>query len=496
MTSPEESIRLNALDHLPPANYSHSILYLSLNSGSSPKQAFEVLHRGLLRTFEQLPWLSGKVQPVSPDDTASLEVRYSSTQAFEDKGPYQLKYHELGDDVSYEELRESAFHPTTFPDESLTWAPFVPDVKNGTEVFVAQANFLPGACLLASAMCHVVGDGVAVNAVIKIWSENCERFQLGLAAETLQADLSNHDLLDQLYASEGSGRPKSDIPPDTWRLLGLAPPDQEASSTEARASNGSNPQARKSHKPELKACLFYMPSEKVTALRADCRRATNDADLSFNDVICALIWRSLLRTRLGAREAAGVVSEQDDVEEARLDLPFDVRAYFPEMMPPAYLGNFTMINQVLQPLALLTAPRSSSESVSSIGSVAQAIRKMAGGVTKERLLDAYRLVKSRTGGERSLTLDNLRVDGNGLIITSFVTFATNSVTFGAGPFGNGGRPDAMRSMMGAISKVFRYCAILPRMSNGGVEFVATVSDDEMELLEKDDEFNRYAMFVS
>lgn len=496
MTSAEGSIRLNALDHLPPANYSHSILYLSLSSGTSPKQAFEVLQQGLLRTFEQLPWLSGKVQPVSPDDTASLEIRYSSTEAFQYNEPYQLKYHELGDDVPYEELRESAFHPTAFPDESLTWAPFVPDVKNGTEVFVSQANFLPGACLLASAMCHVVGDGVAVNAVLKIWSENCERLQLGLAAETLPAELSNHDLLDQLYASEGSGRSECDISPDTWRLLGLAPPDQEASGAEARVSNGSDPPAKRSHKPELKACLFYISSENVTALRADCQHAANDSDLSFNDVICALIWRSLLRARVGARKAAGAVSAQVDIEEARLDLPFDVRAYFPEVMPPAYLGNFTMINQVLQPLALLTAPRLPSESLSSIASVAQAIRKAAGGVTKEKLLDAYQLVKSRTGGERSLTLDNLCVDGNGLIITSFVTFATDSVTFGAGTFGNGGRPDAMRSMMGAISKVFRYCAILPRKSSGGVEFIATVSDDEMELLEKDDEFNGYAMFVS
>lgn len=476
-------MHLNALDHLPHANYSHGVLYLSLSSQTTPKHAFHALQEGLRRTFKQLPWLSGKVQPISPGNSSSLEVRYQPFHE-EYQSLYQLRYNELGDDIPYEELREIGFHPTVFADESLTWAPFLPDIKNGTEVFVAQANFFPNACLLASALCHVVGDGVAMNAVLKIWGAECERLQLGLSSETLPAQTYDHHVLDRIYKDLGSGRSVTEIHPDTWRLLGLAPPSL---TTLSGVSNGQS-LTRQVYKPELRACLFYISSANVTSLREDCRRELSSSDVSFNDTICALIWRSLMRARIGAREAADIDIQID--EDARLDLPFDARTYFPEHIALEYFGNFTMINQIIRPISFLTSPSTS------IPSVAKAIRQVANEVTKTKIMDAYRLVKTRTGEEKSLTLDNLKVEGNGLIITSLVTFATDSISFGSSAFGNGGGPDAMRPMIGAISKVFRYCAILPRKRNGGVEFVATVSDDELDLLVQNDEFNKYCMLVS
>jgi hypothetical protein len=40
-----------------------------------------------------------------------------------------------------------------FEDSELIWAPFMPDINTGPEVFVAQANFIPGGCILTSGMC-------------------------------------------------------------------------------------------------------------------------------------------------------------------------------------------------------------------------------------------------------------------------------------------------------------------------------------------------------
>ncbi|KAI0469941.1 hypothetical protein GGR56DRAFT_661312 [Xylariaceae sp. FL0804] len=483
MPCKEQIMQLNPLDHLPPANYSHFLLYMSLSYDTSPSRAFNILQEGLRRTFIQLPWLSGKVQPVSPEDPACLEVRYNPTYAMEDI-PYHFKYNELGADVSYEELRELAFHPTIFADESLTWAPFLPDVKKGTEVFVAQANFVPGACIIASAMNHVVGDGLAVNAVFRVWGDNCDKSQqLGVPIESLPREISDHSLLDRVYAECGSGRSADKVSPDTWRLLGLSPPTKcdLAVKTKSSFNKGKTP------KPELRACQFYISSANIAALRKDCQKELNDTDISFNDVVCAMIWRGLLQARLAARDGVDIGQLDGD---ARLDLPFDARVYFPRSIPPDYLGNFTMINQVLCTLSFLVAPSTS------IAEVARAIRKSAGEVTPERVMDAYCLVKTRTGEERSLTLDNLRVDGDGLIITSFATFGTDQIGFGEATFGNGGRPDAIRSMMGAISSSFRYCAIMPRKSHGGIEFVATLSDEEMALLMRNTEFTKYSMFLS
>ncbi|KAK9432886.1 hypothetical protein V1505DRAFT_353331 [Lipomyces doorenjongii] len=44
--------------------------------------------------------------------------------------------------------------------------------------------------------------------------------------------------------------------------------------------------------------------------------------------------------------------------------------------------------------------------------------------------------------------------------------------------------------------VFRYAIIPPRKSNGGVEFAANLFDTEMDVMMEDDEFNKYAMFVT
>jgi hypothetical protein len=505
MASAQRCISLNALDHLPPPNYANAILYLRLNSNVSPKSAFEVLQEGLHRTFIQLPWLSGKVHPVSPTQPGSLEIRYDSVSS-DGPRPYQLKYNELDDSISYEELRESAFHPTTFADESLTWAPFLPDVQNGTEVFVAQANFLPGVCLLTAALCHAAADGTGVNNVVKIWGDNCNDVQLGKALQAkMPAEIYDHDLLDRVWSQEGSPKSIQEIPEETWRLLGLEPPSQtvaHAAVNGSKTTDNSPSPCNGNPKQEMKACIFYVPPANISMLRDDCIKDAGGIDISMNDAICALIWRGLLRSRLAARRARtgnyphpngatnGDSDNPDDDTETRLDLPFDVRPYFPQSVPLNYLGNFTMINQVLLPVSSLIAPSTP------IGSVVRTIRQVVDQVTSTRLMDAYSLARTLQGRERRLTLNNLRVHGNGLIITSLIAFPLGSMCFGETIFGNWGRPEALRSVMGAINKVFRYCAIMPRKNHGGVEFIANLFDDELDLLMEDEEFNKYAMFMA
>lgn len=499
MTSKPIHIALNALDHLPPPNYPNAILYLPLKANVSPKEVFNVLQEGLHRTFVQLPWLDGKVYPISPISPYAprvLEIRYHSITP-DGPRPHQLRFNELESSETYEELQESAFHPAAFEDETLTWAPFLPDVTNGTEVFVAQANFMPGACILTAAICHAASDGMGVISVLKIWADNCKDVQLGNVPQMTQPlEISDRDLLERTCAEEGTGRSVQQIPPETWRLLGLEAPSHanppEAMNGQHQAKHTPAPDANGAQRV-MKPYIFYMSPANVTALRDECMKELGKTQISINDAICALVWRCLLKSRTtarGATDANAVNGDRpayaDDIE-ARLDLPFDVRPYFSQSLPSNYLGNFTMINQALLPLSYLVAPSTS------VGSVARTIRQVASEVTTASLMDAYTLVKTiRTG----LKLQNLKVDGNGLMITSLLAFPIAEVCFGETVFGNGGNPEAVRTLMGAINKVFRYCVILPRKSHGGVEFVANLFDKEMDLLMEDEEFGKYAMFVA
>ncbi|KAI1502212.1 hypothetical protein F5X99DRAFT_380218 [Biscogniauxia marginata] len=499
MDSKPIHLALNSLDHLPPPNYANAILYLRLKANVNPEEAFDVLRKGLHRTFVQLPWLSGKVHPTSTSTTGALEIRYYPI-THDRSQPYQLKFNELDSSVTYEELRESSFHPSTFEDEELTWVPFLPNLSNGTEVFVAQANFLPGACILTAAICHAASDGMGVNSVLKIWADNCQDVQLGNALKTEELpEISDHNVLEQIWSKEGAGKSAEQIPPETWRLLGLEAPGDPNSRAPINglqeAEHAPAPEAASS-RGEMKAYIFYISPANVKALRDECIKDPGATDVSVNDVICALVWRSLLKSRTAAKMALDGKATNigrttgDDDAIVRLDLPFDVRPYFPEVVPPNYLGNFTMINQVLVPLSYLVAPSTN------FGPIARMLRQVAGKVTTATLMDAYTLVKTLVGRDRGLKLQNLKVDGNGLMITSLLAFELAEVCFGERVFGNGGKPEAMRTLMGAINKAFRYCAILPRKSHGGVEFVANLFDDEMDLLMEDGEFSRYAMLVA
>ena len=494
-------VDLNALDHLPPPNYSNVILYLPLRADVTAETAFKHLQQGLHRTFVQLPWLDGKVYPVSshPQDRPRLlEIRHGEVQE-NSPLPQQLKFNELKSSETYEDLRETAFHPATFEDEALTWAPFLPDVTDGAEVVVAQANFLPGACILTAAVSHASSDGMALFSVLKIWADNCRDLQLGILSQKVRPpEISDRSLLERICNSEGTGRPVEQITPETWRLLGREPP-RTAEPAAGAATNGL-PQPRPPPPPvssgsgrSLQPYIFYISPTKVTALRDECKKETGAIDVSVNDVICALVWRGLLKARTAAQGSKNESQVNGDSAadagniEARLDLPFDARPYFSQSLPLNYLGNFTMINQTLLPLSELVAPSTS------LGSVAGKIRQVAAGVTPTQLMDAYTLVKTI---EEELKLENLKVDGTGLMITSLLAVPMTEICFGETVFGNGGKPEAIRTLMGAINKVFRYCVILPKKSHGGVELIANLFEEEMDLLMEDAEFGQYAMFVA
>ncbi|KAI1395413.1 hypothetical protein F4819DRAFT_478522 [Hypoxylon fuscum] len=492
MASKTIHVALNSLDHLPPPVYANAILYLPLKVNVSAKEAFEFLREGLHRTFVQLPWLSGKVHRISTTGTGALEMRHHPVN-LDGPRPYQLKFNELDSLDTYEDLRETAFHPSTYEDEALTWAPFLADLTNGAEVFVAQANFMPGACILTAAICHVISDATGLNGIFKIWADNCHDMQLGNPLHWDQfAEISDHSLLEQVWTKEGAGRAAQEFPPETWRLLGLEAPsdsrslvDEEVKQKTEHASASDSAALR----GDMKACIFYMSPKNTKALRNECNKSSDTADVSMNDAICALAWRCFLRSRAAASSTNGVNGTDTtdaDGAQVRLDLPFDVRPYFPHMVPPNYLGNFTMIHQFL-------LSRSRLLSRASLGEVARMFRQAASEITTYRVMDAYTLVKTVTN---ALELQNLKVDGNGLMITSLLGLELSEVCFGDGVFGNGGKPEAMRTLMGAINKSFRYCAILPRKSHGGVELVANLFDDELDVLLEDEEFGHYAVFVA
>ncbi|KAL9112784.1 MAG: hypothetical protein Q9227_003087 [Pyrenula ochraceoflavens] len=539
MASDLQHMPLNAIDHMPPPNYSNAILYLPLKSGASAKEAFKFLQHGLQATFDQMPWLAGKIYPVSPDTPnyrpGLLEVRYRQREHDDEPPPlHQFKFKELDTEITYDELRETGFHPEAFDDATLTWAKYIPDVTQGADIVVAQANSITGGLLITLATCHVACDGVGTINVTRMWSKNCRELQLNRGSQIRQAlivpEISDHSLLERKCAAQEGGheRPLEEYPPEAWRLLNLEPPstitDEETPSAKSAVKSIAKEKLMKSY-------VLYISPANVTALREDCMKdlSTSTLDLSINDVICALIWRSLLKSRIAARAAppsrSSASPETPDSNssspaspynttsinnahaqpQARLDLPFDARPYLSHLtIPPDYMGNFTMINQALLPLSTLISPSTP------LSTIALAIRSSACRITAPLLMQAYALLRQlfREGAPSMKLHRTLAVGGTGLMITSLVAFPLGEVCFegdedkgggggGGGEFfRNAGRPEAMRTLMGAVNQIFRYGAVMPRKGFGGVEFVVNAYEDEMEILMEDEELSRYAVFVA
>lgn len=496
MASETTHITLTPIDHAPPGNYTCSLNYLPLKPGVSFAQAFEVLQKGLQATFVQLPWLSGRVWPQSSDAPGwrqgQREIRYNAKDIRE-RSQHQFKYHELQSELSYSEIKESAFPLDAFDDESLISVPFMPDINTGPDVFVAQANFIPGACLLTACGHHSATDGGGVSAITKLWADNCKALQSHRSEQAVippGPENSDRTVLEQIWSKEWKGTYPVD--PERWRVLGLDPPGLKSENDKLDL------QCQESKDGQIsKSAIFYISPANFIALQKDCRQDIgsetihSDSDLGISgiDAICALMWRFLLKVRVTAAK-----SLDDSVEEngnsdavARLDLLVNGRNDFSPSLPNPYLGNLTVVNQCFMPRSVLTS------SDVSLGTVARTIRRYAKSVNPSSLLDAYTLARDLPDFGK-LVLRNSAIDGSSMVLSPLLMMPP--LEFGNGVFDNGGKPDATRMLTRAMNAFTRTGFVLPKLANGGVEFVVNLFEEELELLLEDEEFGKYAVFLS
>lgn len=445
----------------------------------------------------RLSWLSGKVCAQSPDTPGwrpgQAEIRYNPVIAINDPWPHQLKFKELSDDydISYDDLKDSGIPVDAFRDEDLVWCPsFFADADQNPDVFVAQANFIPGCCIITAAVCHLASDQTAFTQIFKLWADNCSALQRQSSRIIeLPAESSDRDLIEELWAQKCKIKDADKVDPTTWMSVGLVPGDMEHDPPEMSHSV----QQEKAPKI-LKASVFYVSPAKFTELQQEtAQKAGNASGISGNDALCALIWRCLLRARLAARKANSEDSEEDDI--AHLAMVGDARPNFASGLPPTFLGNITYLARSSLPVSTLTSHNSSS----SIGNVAATIRSNVENIDSTKLLDIYTLLRSMPDFDRFGKWKRAHapsIYGLDMEITSMIPFPLASICFGDVIFGNKGMLEAMRPLMDGINQFTYLCLVLPRNRNGGVEFVANMSDQEKEFLLEDEEFGRYVMALN
>ncbi|KAL7625999.1 hypothetical protein AAE478_002768 [Parahypoxylon ruwenzoriense] len=503
MASDETRFSINPLDYIPPRNYVRLLFPLLLKPGVEAKTVFDDLHEALHKTFVQEPWASGKVFRQDPDTPGwhpgQLEIRYRPYSSDRPR-PHQLRYKQLDTDWTYAELKDSGFPSGIFPEEELLDAPRVGDMDvNGADIFLAQANFLPGGLLLGLTTSHAATDAAGMLNIMKLWAENFrelhERDSGGrIAPSRFAAPERDRTLPDRIWERETGGRAPSN-PDDPW-LRGLVSLDSDypgedvtgATQRAAVAENNGDPVPPRHPRFMLNRVMF-LSSGDLAALQKEVAAEPLPAGASppsISDAINALMWRGVLKARAAAAEARSAPLDEVSVFES----PVDVRNAFSPDFPPDYLGNCFLLNTARLPLAELISPSTS------LGRIAQVLRQGAARLDKKAVHDAYALLRSTPDLSRVQGRFVERPESADILVSNIIFFPMSELNFGDRYFGNSGIPQSLRVLHGQYAPYVRLGHVLPKNpSHGGVELSVNLFDDEMAYLEEDDEFNRYLVTI-
>ncbi|KAK7418709.1 hypothetical protein QQX98_003727 [Neonectria punicea] len=510
-----QSFSLNAFDYVNPNHGMGLVFYFPLREGVSYEDAFSNLQEGLNRTFDMIPALGGKMM-----NRSEQEIGYTNGDLCVTIPPLsmassvhnRLVYKDLSDVLpSFDKLRDAGFAPSAFKDSLVLRDDPFP--KMPADIFIGQANFVSGGCILAVDLNHCCLDGLGVMVALKVWAENC-RFVQGDKSATCDwydPESFNHSLPEIIHEQAGLARPLHEVDPGTWGFLPFFPPEDETQIKGVTASDDKSVVPKNASKggalpprpifplhsvwplPRTERCmkttLFLIKPEKLEMMKQEviADPEAKGVITSVSDIVQAFFWRAAIRARCRvAKEIRKETFSPDDM--SILELPTDGRPYFSSLLPSTYMGSLLILNRSSMPIETLCSPDTS------IGHIAYLLRQSAARITPSLVHDAFTILKSLPDHSRFSTA-NMGLEHMHAMISNMMLFPTSEVCFGDKFFDNGGEPESMRPQLERGNGRFRFLVIFPMTKDGSVELVLGTHPEELEMLRTDEEFAKYADLV-
>ncbi|TGJ79002.1 hypothetical protein E0Z10_g9760 [Xylaria hypoxylon] len=515
-----QSFRLNAFDYVHQKNGMGLVFYMPLREGVSFQETFAALQAGLNRTLGLIPALGGKIMECSEQ-----EVGYTKGDLCVSIPPLS-KAASVGDRLIYEdlskilpsfaELRAAGFPPSAVKDSLVMRDDPFPQLP--ADIFIAQANFVTGGCLLAVEFNHGCLDATGAFVALKAWAENCRYVQGDRSAtcDWFDPESFNHSLPEIIHEREGWARPLDKIDPGTWGFLPFFPPDEKnltASETIPTTKTMDDkplilagslkggylpprpifplhsvwplPRAERC----LKTTLFRISPGKLGEMKQDVMAdpGTKGVVPSISDIVQAFFWRAALRARYRvATEIRKQTFRPDEI--AILELPTDGRPYFSELLPSTYMGSLMLQNRPSMPVEALCSP------ATSVGYVARLLRQASARVSPTLVHDAFTILQSLPDHSRFSTA-HMGLEHMHALLSNMMMFSSSDIRFGDDFFANGGTAESMRPQLERHNGHFRLLVIFPMTKDGGVELVLGTHPEELEMLKMDKEFTKFADFI-
>ncbi|EKG16269.1 Transferase [Macrophomina phaseolina MS6] len=356
--------------------------------------------------------------------------------------------------------------PASLLDSALLAPPRGAEAPPGRHLLAAQANFIPGGCLLYVSTSHAFVDAFGFAAILDEWAMLCR----GIAPPDCDSTSAQLPVALRPPVQPGEYHVLKHRK-NLWRALGLdwRPKDRNSLSIAAQLQQA-----------PVRTCTFSFSPAALALLKASASpRAGSGKWISTNDALMALMWRCIVRARSGGRHLF------ENPDESTLMAAMNVRSKLSPPIPPNHLGNVVLYGLTDMSIDALIAPETP------LSTIASAVRESMQRYSDPAFLeDAVKLAAS-IPDISSLALAFPTWMAENVVPSSLASLPIYDMDFDAGS--DHGRPDYFRFPAKQFEGI---CFVLPRHRNGVVEARLSLEAEHMDRLMADTEFLLYARFVS
>ncbi|KAL1982376.1 hypothetical protein VTN96DRAFT_1407 [Rasamsonia emersonii] len=434
---------LTPLERIGPKGYLRYVFPFQLSEDYDISKVASVLKAGYDAAKQRISVLACEAVPDADSKQAGvLKLQRLNDGEIEDIVVKDLRAH-AAFPLTYAELKSKAFPVSAFDAETLCRRSVWPSPGERLPVSLVQANFIHGGLILTWCIFHMVGDGTTFYTWTKVWAEECRRAQ-GLEISE-PVELAEAIFSDRERLMKPSGRnPGSLKDHPEYTLLPFTPP-------------GAPP---KMLSPNHRGQVFYFSPAALASLKAEASpaNATEPSDqawISTNDALSALLWRTVM----------AVQSPLDSLEGdpvSVFNIAIDGRKRTDPPVHPNTLGCFLEYVAVSAPIRKILGS-------ASLADLAILIRKALQRADGQFTDDVTALIEKLEDVNRLVPTAFLDVPGLNCVQTSWVNFELYSLDWGSLL---GGKIDAVRAPhVGVINGLQ---VVLPVLPDGGIEVLVGV----------------------
>ena len=477
--------RFSALDSIVPSLYNALIFTFPCSQDSHPA-IFETLKEGLARAVSNRPFLAGSVirdtSPIARRGDLKLEQHLGDVIDFvyndltQSSSPWQYSYLEL----------QTGNMPLSKLDPDIL-APLVTGHRHSPKVVSAQANFIPGGCLLVINFSHSFFDATGMSTFMHYWASFTREVQGEVTDHSQGADFDG--AVPALHSLTTKHRPFAELKlrPELWRLLCLDSVANLRSTGTCGQSSAPLPPtnfpAAKTYSQNLRTAMFAFSPQSLRQLKAAAAPKPPEW-ISTKDALHALTWRCIMRAR-----SPQILSQRQPTDKtvSTLSIAVNGRSLVRPPVPLTYLGNVVFF---VLPEMSLSALVSAETSLAEVAVLIR--REIASAQDPELLADAINLAASIPD------VSNLRIAiqdyfGAQLSTTCAADMPFYDLDFGPMFAGTDGRCEYFRIPRGQFGAI---TSVQPKQRDGTVDIIVGLEGKQMDSLKADPEWVKYARFIS